>query len=111
LSLHFTHCHQLPERSFFWKGKQLPLCARCLGIQIGFVSLPFFMFNKNLLPLSISLILIMPTIIDGLTQAYLNRTSNNYLRLVTGIAAGIGLMSATSIIGKWVGKEIIKIIN
>jgi uncharacterized membrane protein len=25
-------CHQRPERSFFWDGHQLPVCARCTGL-------------------------------------------------------------------------------
>ena len=28
-------CHQMPERSFFYKGKQFPVCARCTGVIIG----------------------------------------------------------------------------
>lgn len=30
-------CHQLPERSYFLDGTQMPLCARCIGIHFGFV--------------------------------------------------------------------------
>jgi uncharacterized membrane protein len=30
-------CHQLPERSYFLDGVQMPLCARCIGIHLGFV--------------------------------------------------------------------------
>ncbi len=25
-------CHQIPERSFFLDGQQLPVCARCTGL-------------------------------------------------------------------------------
>jgi uncharacterized membrane protein len=28
-------CHQRPERSFFLFGRQLPVCARCIGLYAG----------------------------------------------------------------------------
>jgi uncharacterized membrane protein len=28
-------CHQRPERSFFFHGQQLPVCARCTGLYAG----------------------------------------------------------------------------
>jgi uncharacterized membrane protein len=28
-------CHQIPERSFYLQGFQLPVCARCLGLYAG----------------------------------------------------------------------------
>jgi uncharacterized membrane protein len=28
------HCHQRPERSFFFEGRQVPICARCFGMLI-----------------------------------------------------------------------------
>ena len=34
----FGICHQMPERSFFIDGHQLPLCARCTGMYLGLVT-------------------------------------------------------------------------
>jgi uncharacterized membrane protein len=28
-------CHQRPDRSFFWDGQQLPVCARCTGLYLS----------------------------------------------------------------------------
>jgi uncharacterized membrane protein len=28
-------CHQLAERSFHFRGAQLPVCARCVGLYVG----------------------------------------------------------------------------
>jgi uncharacterized membrane protein len=28
-------CHQLPERSFYFWGAQMPVCARCAGLYLG----------------------------------------------------------------------------
>ena len=28
-------CHQIPGRSFFLDGRQLPVCARCTGLYLG----------------------------------------------------------------------------
>ena len=28
-------CHQLPDRSFFIDGWQMPVCARCTGLYLG----------------------------------------------------------------------------
>jgi uncharacterized membrane protein len=31
-------CHQLPDRSFFIDGRQLPVCARCTGLYLSGVA-------------------------------------------------------------------------
>ncbi len=111
IEIQFTFCHRKPERSFFWKGKQFPVCARCTGIHLGYLSFPFFLFSVFSLNLWWTLGLMVPTYIDGLTQAYCNRESNNILRVTTGFLAGVGAMSLISIIGKFIGDQILLLIK
>lgn len=96
--INFVSCHKLPERSFFFKGKQFPVCARCTGIYVGyFIFFPmFFFYSVNVIW---CLLAIFPTVLDGLTQAYCNRESTNYLRFFTGIMAGFGLSGLCDFIG------------
>ena len=55
-----TGCHQLPERSFSFRGKQFPVCARCTGVFIGEV-LGIFLFKvgeiSNIIAVVFSLIM------------------------------------------------------
>lgn len=104
-------CHRKPERSFFWKGKQFPVCARCTGFHLGYVSFPFFLFSVLTLDLWVTLLLIIPTYVDGLTQAFCNRESNNFLRLTTGFMASVGMMSLISITGTFIGHMILNLIH
>jgi uncharacterized membrane protein len=91
-------CHRHPDRSIFIFGKQLPLCARCIGIYIAFlIGVVLLGLNpitfQNLTWYSAALItflMIFPTAIDGFTQLLGLRESNNLLRLTTGMLAGFG---------------------
>ncbi|MFT3993801.1 MAG: DUF2085 domain-containing protein [Dysgonomonas sp.] len=111
VKIEWVTCHRKPERSFFWRGKQFPVCARCTGIYIGYLSLILFVFNVFYLNIWWTIALILPTCIDGLTQAYCNRESNNTLRFITGVAAGVGIMSLTNVIGRFLGYLILLIFN
>ena len=33
---HRAGCHQRADRSFYWKGRKFPLCARCTGVLVGY---------------------------------------------------------------------------
>lgn len=110
-NLHITFCHRKPERSFFWKGKQFPVCARCTGIHLGYLTFPLFLFNIFTLNIWWTLALMLPTYIDGLTQAFFKRESTNILRVSTGLMAGIGGMSLVAIIGKFIGDQILLILK
>lgn len=107
--LHITFCHRMPERSFFWKGKQFPVCVRCTGIHIGYLTFPLFLFSVFTLNIWWTIGLILPTYIDGLTQAFFKRESNNFIRVTTGLMAGIGGMSLVAIIGQFIGNQILLI--
>lgn len=84
-------CHQLPERSFFYHGKQFPVCARCTGVVIGqIISLLSMLFCRVLNPiLSILFLLIMG--IDWFLQWIGILHSTNMRRFITGIIGGYGL--------------------
>ena len=98
ISMNFTKyiCHRIPERSFFIKGHQFPVCARCTGFYTGLIVFLiyncFFPVNYSLNLLIISIILMIPTAVDGFTQFLGLRKSNNNLRFVSGVIGGIGLI-------------------
>jgi uncharacterized membrane protein len=78
----------------------MPICARCTGFYAGlFVSIVLNVLWRVLVDLpswALGLLIILgvlPMALDGLTQYYGIRKSNNTLRLMTGLGAGfiIGL--------------------
>jgi uncharacterized membrane protein len=93
----YSHlCHQLPYRSLFYDGIQMPVCARDVSIYIATViGLVFFRlkgfgakeFKINYI---LTVLLFLPTAIDGFTQLFGWRESTNELRLITGFPYGIG---------------------
>lgn len=102
-------CHQLPERSFFLNGRQLPLCARCTGTFLGTIvgMLTMLLLGRrraSRLP-SISVLAILVFFVgfwafDGL-NSYLTffpsapnlYEPRNWLRLTTGMLNGLALVT------------------
>ena|GEM_PF-1821783 len=80
-------CHRLGKRSFFVSGRQFHVCARCTGIFIGYMVSPFFIPWGNI-ALYLFPISVICMGLDGITQLFSWRTSNNLLRLVTGLSFG-----------------------
>ena len=99
-------CHRIPERSFFIKGHQFPVCARCTGFYTGLIVFLiwnyFFKLNYDAGTLILSMILMVPVAIDGLTQYFGPRESTNNLRFVTGFIGGVGLIIFLKIILRWI---------
>lgn len=86
----FCGCHQRADRSFFVKGQQMPVCARCEGEIIGMIIAViaiFFLRPGFVVPA----VLMIPMIVDGLIQNLGHIESNNIRRLITGILFGYGL--------------------
>ena len=83
-------CHQLPDRSFFVDGRQLPVCARCTGLYLsgaaGFVGWVLVKFARRWRQI------VLPP-----------RTA---LWIVIGAAVPTAISYATGITGVWDGSNL-----
>jgi uncharacterized membrane protein len=87
----FCLCHRQKDRCVPFFGLEKLFCARCLGILLGSIAGAFSMiFFQWISPVFI-IFMTAPLIFDGLSQALEFRTSNNQLRLVTGVLFGYGM--------------------
>lgn len=77
-------CHQKPERSFFFRNYQFPLCARCTGILLGFIFGLIIVHLTGFFKSSLMFFCFIPLIIDGLVQKFTEYESNNLKRVMTG---------------------------
>ncbi len=84
-------CHQLPERSFFIKGRQFPICARCTGAFIGYIigGILYFFIHINIF---LCLVFCLVMFIDWYVQYKDLMQSNNIRRVITGFLCGLGLI-------------------
>jgi uncharacterized membrane protein len=105
----YAICHQIPERSFFIAGHQLPLCARCtgtfLGAVLGLVAILLYGRRRAAgLPTAPVLFILVAFValwgFDGL-NSYLTffpgaphlYEPRNWLRLSTGMLNGLALIT------------------
>jgi uncharacterized membrane protein len=102
----YAVCHQIDARSFHLEGRAMPLCARCSGMYLGFITgLAFLLFTRRrfggMPPLKILLVLGafgVAFAVDGL-NSYLQLfpgvsglyEPNNTLRLFTGSGVGLAI--------------------
>ena len=79
--------------------KKLRLCARCLGVVLGFsllkiIQLSLFVSSTAIpvqIGLSISIFMALPSILDWITHNFGLRQSHNNIRLTTGFFEGFGI--------------------
>lgn len=84
-------CHQMPQRSFFVKGKQFPVCARCTGTFIGY-ALGGVLYSFIRLPIWLDFLFLIILFMDWFIQKIGFLESNNVRRLITGVFCGFALM-------------------
>lgn len=103
----YALCHQMPDRSFFAHEHQYPLCARCTGMYLGFVTGAIFLLLRGrtkaarlppepIVVLLVGFIIIMGidgvnstiSIIPGAPQLY---HTTNLHRIITGTLYGLAL--------------------
>ena len=81
-------CHRLPERSFWWRGKPLPVCARCTGVMLGqLLGLTALIRAADW---RFCIFALIPLLVDWSAQCWLSFPSTNTRRFVTGLLAGYG---------------------
>lgn len=89
-------CHQMPERSFFYKGRQFPVCARCTGVALG--QLTAVVMNILFkIPFSFAIVMLGIMGVDWSLQEFGFKKSTNPRRLATGFLGGFGLFSIYAI--------------
>lgn len=86
-------CHQRADRSFFFRGYQFPVCARCTGVLIGYlIAIPgYIKWGANL---RICIIFAAIILLDWVLQYGKILESTNIRRLLTGVCGGYSIMSA-----------------
>ena len=88
-------CHRKPERTFKIKDYYFPVCSRCTGFYAGafsyFVYVYFNFVEYTPTLIFIGFLMLIPAVMDGSTQLFSFRESNNLIRLITGLIGGIGL--------------------
>jgi uncharacterized membrane protein len=86
-------CHRKENRTFKIKNYVFPLCARCTGQFLGIIpAIILFFIYDFMLPLIISFMLMLPMLIDGITQTFMQRESKNSIRVITGFMFSLGLI-------------------
>ncbi len=107
----FFGCHARPDRSFYFRGKQFPICARCTGELVGMIlCIPTLIF-WGCPSFGIVLLLMVPLIIDGSVQKLTSYESGNIRRLITGILFGMALIFTFVYFHRtcvWIAGEILK---
>jgi len=82
-------CHQMPQRCYYFNGKPLPLCARCVGIKIGALLAPaFLLLFRRWRNIWVGLVLMTGASIDILLKIF-SVDAPNWWRTGAGVALSL----------------------
>lgn len=98
-------CHQMPERSFFYKGYQFPVCARCTGVILSSI-LAVIVFAKKKISVVTCILMSSVMLIDWTIQRLGIKQSTNKRRFITGLIGGFGYATLHLYAYKWVWDKI-----
>lgn len=85
-------CHCREDRSFHFRGERFPICARCTGELAGMV-LVALTYALGHAGAAVSLLLMVPMVLDGTVQRCTAYESTNLRRFVTGLLFGYALVN------------------
>lgn len=88
----FFGCHARPDRSFYFHGKQFPICARCTGELVGMLGGIPLAVCFGIPSFWVVCLMMLPLVADGFIQRLTAYESNNIRRLWTGILFGIAFI-------------------
>jgi uncharacterized membrane protein len=97
-NLGYAMCHQLPARSFFYGGYQMPVCARDMGIYLGFLVVFLYWVARkrsgrgdmpDWIVLGAVVVGVLAFAFDALSSYLGFRDTTNDLRLASGLMMGV----------------------
>lgn len=88
----FFGCHARPDRSFYFRGRQFPICARCTGELLGMIAGIPLAAIAGCPSFWVVVLLMVPMVFDGFLQLLTAYESGNLRRLLTGTLFGIAFI-------------------
>lgn len=86
-------CHQRPTRCFWIFESPMGLCARCFSFYVSLLATGFSLLRINTRKIlwKWGFPLLIPILLDGISQQIGLRISTNFLRAMTGLMGGVGI--------------------
>lgn len=90
-------CHCRDDRSFHYRGRKFPICARCTGELLG-IALCLVTCYFYLPPAWAAAAAMVPMVVDGTVQLLTRYESTNFRRVVTGFLFGYALCALATML-------------